>query len=118
MAVCEFSLNQTGVRNPEVVEALTVIRDEEEPSEALRLRLETLVQSLDDEQWTLQDKVDLSEATKEEHLAAFGRARAVNAVLCALEPDPLTAAAEATYEAIAATDDKVGIRDLISRETA
>lgn len=56
---------------------------------------------------------EAGQATEAEHLAAFQKARAANAVLAALEADPRAAAFASTYEAYHATNDLPGLRVVI-----
>lgn len=67
-----------------------------------RERVRRLVDDLDRHERQMQDRFDVDEATEEEYLAAFRRARAGHAVLFALDEDPRRAALEAAYEANAA----------------
>lgn len=71
-------------------------------SEHLRIQqgeLVTLVEELDGAAWSLRESEDDGISSQEAYVAAFGRARAVAAVLFAADPDSEVAALEATYEA-------------------
>jgi hypothetical protein len=59
-------------------------------------------QQLDEQQWNLQALIDDGQATSDDQLKAFGRARAVHALWFALDTNPFTAATESIYEARAA----------------
>jgi hypothetical protein len=72
-----------------------------------------ITEELDETAWDVQDKVDEGLIPEQAYLDAFSKARAVAAVGCALETDPLQAALESVYEAQAATCDLVAIRTAI-----
>lgn len=73
--------------------------------------LTRLAAELDQIAWTIQDSLGDGESD-EEYLSAFRRARAVSALSFALEQNVLTAALEATYEAIAAIGKDAVIRSI------
>ncbi len=68
----------------------------------VRSALQTLVEELDEAAWDIQDQVEAGRRPYEEYQSAFERARAINALWFALDPDPRVAAGEACYEALAA----------------
>jgi hypothetical protein len=70
-----------------------------------RERVKDLEVQLDETAWDLQDRADAGDASQDDYLAAFRRARAAAALWFALDDDALQAALEAVYEARAATDD-------------
>jgi len=86
------------VSRPPVVAALRALEDSD-MSSAGRLRgdLQSLVTELDEEYWDLSDSSRSSDDI--EAGRAFARARAVNALACALDVDPVEAALDAIYEA-------------------
>jgi hypothetical protein len=67
-----------------------------------RESVDGLTKELDEEQWTLQERAQLSDAAQAAYLRAFAQARAASALWFALDDDPLKAAQEAVYEAQAA----------------
>jgi hypothetical protein len=69
----------------------------------LQCRLERSVEELDAIYFDLADAQDAGKATEQQVLQAFSRARAMNSALFAIAVDPIEAAAEAAYEAQAAT---------------
>jgi hypothetical protein len=73
-----------------------------------RDQLASLVDELDEIAWSIQEAVDEG-SSGTEYLSAFGRARAVAAVLYATDPDPEIAALEAVYEAGSATADDLAV---------
>lgn len=109
-AVAVHSIETAGVSEEDLGEAQAALREGRYGAETLLGRLDAVVDRLDEAQWDLRDRFESGEVSEEQHLAAFGRARAVNALRFALETDPLVAAAEAVYEALAATDDRDDIR--------
>lgn len=67
-----------------------------------------LVETLDAAAWRLRDEAD-----RDAYVAAFARARAVDAVAVALERDDGTAASEVVYEAWIAVDDPAALRAVV-----
>jgi hypothetical protein len=66
----------------------------------------------------LQERVDAGDASPQEHLSAFSQARAAAALNLAFDPDPVAAAQEAAYEALAAVDDLDAIRRIVREQLA
>jgi hypothetical protein len=104
-AVAEFAVIRSGLQDRLIREALVQLRTGL-PDETMKTEIAALVESLDERYF------DLQEAGRDP-LAAFGRARAANAVLFAVDPDPFVAAAEAVYEASVATDDLPQLEQLV-----
>ncbi len=73
--------------------------------DSFRCNLLNLVESLNEDQWNLQELVDRGQAEKSAQHSAFISARAANALYYALDDDLLFSAAEAIYEANAALND-------------
>lgn len=73
-----------------------------------------LTDRLDNLAWDIQEEVDEGRAEQAEYLEAFRRARAVNAVVFALDGDAREAALEAAYEAEAATENLSQIRNIVN----
>jgi hypothetical protein len=97
----ESAIASCGVKEPEVMEALRLLALGER-SAAMRLRpgLQRLVEELERPYFMeLASTVDSPASLTPAAHAAFGRARAVSALSCALADDPVDAALEATYEA-------------------
>jgi hypothetical protein len=92
------ALDGTPVPRAPVAEVLRAL-EESDIGSAVRLRgaLEALVEELDNEYFDLSDSSGASNSS--EARTAFARARAVNALACALEVDPVEAALDAIYEA-------------------
>ncbi|TCC54257.1 hypothetical protein E0H73_39600 [Kribbella pittospori] len=80
-----------------------------------RRAVNSLVEELDGVQWDVQDGVDAGDATAEEHLEAFSRARAAASVAFAADDDARSAALEGLYEAAMAIDDLGMLRDAVGR---
>ena len=90
----------------------TRVREGEPVSAAVRNNVRALIQELDEEAWHIQDS--LAEGDSEEDYArAFCEARAVNAVLYALDEPSFEATLECAYETQAARDDLPGLRRTI-----
>jgi hypothetical protein len=92
--VAEVALSATALESPFALDL---------PNEAaraqLRERLEREVEQLDAIYFDLADAREAGNATEQQVLAAFSRARALHSAWFALSPDPIEAAAEASYEA-------------------
>ncbi len=114
-ALAEHAVGQTGLREPGVDAALNELRRGGH-NEETRSGLARLVQRLDEHQWELQGRTGQGDASSSEHLSAFARARAAAALECAFDPDPVRAAQEATYEALAAVDDIAAIRRIVAEQ--
>lgn len=104
-----LAVSATGLTDARVGALLTVLSSPERCDAACLEELGSLVNELDSAQWELADAVDDGDASQHEYLAAFGRARAANAVLCAANDDSKIAALEAAYEAIAAIGDPASV---------
>ena len=57
------------------------------------------VEQLDEAAWSIHDAVAAGKASRDDYVAAFGRARAAAAVLFACDSNSASAALESTYEA-------------------
>jgi hypothetical protein len=73
-----------------------------------------LTERLDELAWDIQEEVDDGQTEEAEYIEAFRRARAVSAVVFALDADPQNAALEAAYEAEAATENLDLIRSIVN----
>ena len=71
---------------------------------ALRDELSGAVEALDNVAFDVQDRAEHGAATKDDYLRAFSIARATASLAAAIGDKPEAAAAEACYEAIAASD--------------
>jgi hypothetical protein len=114
-AACEFAVARAGLEDPVLKAALAVLRSGQRPSPPLAQQVEAVVNQLDDHALSIQDAVEVGEAKESSYEEAFSRARAASAVQYAFQDDPLMAAADALYEAHAATGDLGSLRDLVSR---
>jgi len=76
--------------------------------------LEALVEKLDSIQWNLRKQVDNGEATIDQYLSAWQNARAVNALLYALDADTYIATSEAAYEAYTVTSSLEEIQSILN----
>ncbi|MBO1347964.1 MAG: hypothetical protein EBE86_011420 [Hormoscilla sp. GUM202] len=110
---CEFALAKTGISATIIDEGLEAIKGGVPGNEMLRSRLESFINQLDEKQWDLQEKMAEGKAQLETYIAAFQKARAVNSLYYALNPDAFTAATESLYEAQAATEDLATLKSRI-----
>lgn len=113
LAAARFAVDQVRLDEPLVERVLELLRRGQVGASPERSELEGLVAELDEEQWALQDRVDAGEATVEDHIDAFGRARAAASVYWAGDSDFRQAAGEAIYEASAAFDDLTELRSVV-----
>lgn len=104
LLVCRSVVEETGISEPIIETALKMLGEDKFDDLKLKRELQVLVKALDEIQWNLQEEEELGKVDLKTHRIAFNRARAANAVLCALDVDPFSAAAEAIYEACHATE--------------
>ncbi|PKO11945.1 MAG: hypothetical protein CVU39_26780 [Chloroflexi bacterium HGW-Chloroflexi-10] len=115
-AVCNFALERNNIKAPLVLRGLEFLKGTTLDDRAsLKIQLENLLAKLDDIQWNLHEQVDLGTESTENYILAFCNARAVNALLYALDEDPYVAAAESIYEANAATNNLQALEDVINK---
>jgi len=114
LRMAEVAEAHVGLGDPRLEEAIAALRAGRIGNGVMRTRLQQLTDELDEVAWDLQDRVKSGSAANEEYMKAFARARAVSAAWFALDPDPVKAAVEATYEAQAAINDLALIRREIS----
>ena len=100
-AAAQWAIHQTGLLHPLISGAKIGGPTGE---------IAALVAELDDRYLNLQELCDGGECTKEEVLAAFRRARAVNALEFAVRGEP----AEAVYEAAVCCDDVSELRRVVA----
>lgn len=108
-----FALDRANLSHPILDRTLEAIELGNSGDSSLKLQLESFVNTLDEVQWDLQEKLDEDSAKLSTYQAAFRRARAANSVYFALNAEAFTAATEAIYEAHAATDDLITLKEEI-----
>jgi hypothetical protein len=104
-AIARAVVERSNLSHPAVAQALAHLSVPFHPQPQLRARVEALAENLDEDYFRLQELSEEQRATEAQVLAAFSKARAATAVASALGEIASDAAAEAAYEAIAATDD-------------
>lgn len=109
----QFALERTNLNDPIVDQALKAMEIGNYGDESLREKIESFVNQLDEIQWDLQEKMDAGEAELSAYLTAFQQARSANSLYFALDADAFNAATESIYEADAATDDLVTLKQRI-----
>jgi hypothetical protein len=114
IASAERAVESTGLSHAVITKALQYLRMGDVGDGPARNAVRELTQSLDEDQWALQEEVDAGNASASEHLAAFSRARAASAVEFAMAPNPREAALEALYETLAAIDDIAELQVLVA----
>jgi len=107
------AVEHIGLDHPIIDDAFAALAAGNFGDSPVRDRLMRLVEELDERQWDLQDLVDQNKTPKADQSKAFTAARAANAVLNALDSDPLASAQETLYEANAAIRDPDEIRRLV-----
>jgi len=100
-AAAQWAIHHTGLSHPAISAA-----NIGGPTAAIA----ALVGELDDQYFELQELCDEGECSKEKVLAAFGRARAANALEFAVRGE----AAEAVYEAAVCCDDVSDLRRAVA----
>ncbi|MEZ2226359.1 MULTISPECIES: hypothetical protein [unclassified Microcoleus] len=112
-AACKFAIERTSLSHPILDEGLEALEKGQCGDVSLQNKLQSLVDRLDEIQWDLQEKMGEGNIKLSDYLAAFHTARAVNSLYFALYADPFVAASEAIYEAHAATDELVTLKQKI-----
>ncbi|MBE9227300.1 hypothetical protein IQ264_17885 [Phormidium sp. LEGE 05292] len=113
LVASQFAIERTSLNDPIVAQALKAIEIGNYGDESLREKIESLVNQLDEIQWDLQEKMDAGEAELSAYLGAFQQARSATSLYFALDADAFNAATESIYEADAATDDLVTLKQRI-----
>jgi hypothetical protein len=110
---CKFAIERTSLSHPILDEGLQALEKDRYGDFSLQNKLQSLVDRLDEIQWDLQEKMGEGSIELSDYLAAFHTARAANSLYFALNADPFVAASEAIYEAYAATDELVTLKQKI-----
>lgn len=98
VVAAQFAAEHVGLDDSTAYEALGAVGEGRHGDTPERAALKALVVALDELQWKLQDRLGAGQATADEHLIAFRRARAASAIVSAGETDSRVAASEAIYE--------------------
>jgi hypothetical protein len=106
------ALANVPLRDDRVDRAMELLRLGGYGDSAERDALKEMIEELDKAAWELQDELEAGRSDQADYLTAFGLARAAAALWFALGGDPLEAAMEASYEAEAATDDRLLRREI------
>jgi hypothetical protein len=112
VAVAAWIATEVDLDDQRAVDAVLAIRGGKVGESPIRSRMAELVEELDVVAWDLQDTVEQAGSGGDDpaYLEAFARARAADALWCALSNEPLEAAIESAYEAQAARRDLEGLR--------
>ena len=105
VAVARFALSATAVREPVANEALLTLERGASP-QLLLPELKRLVEHYDEKYFQLQAKAD-----EHDSMTWFSQARALSAVVFAVEANPM----EACYESQAATDNIAEVRAVVRK---
>ena len=110
-----LALRLAGVAIPSVDSALDEITSRGEISAKVRVALEEIVSGFEQRAFQVQEQSLAGNGVYRDYLPLFSAARAVSAILMALQENPFEAACEAIYEAAATTDDSRIIVEKISQ---
>ena len=110
----EIALKRNGLKDAILDQAFESI-SKGTPSDDIRIELEKLVEEYDAVYFDLQDAHDRGDAEKPEVLRAFAKARAVNAVLYAIQFEKRKFAEETFYEAHAASVSIEELRKIVEQ---
>ncbi len=113
-AVCRFTLETVHLADPQITPLLADVLTGSAPDPHSQSYLAETLEALDTRYFDLLDSVNDLGAPEAPMLELFAKARAVNAVQAGLASDPFLAAAEAIYEANAATDDLLALERIVS----
>ena len=102
LVAAELALRENGVREPWLAPLIAAVRSGHGASVASAIARR--VEEADVIAFDVADATDEGRATAAEYERAFCRARALNALQWAADPDPAAAALEAAYEAAAAVE--------------
>ena len=102
---CLLAVQRADVADPRLTEALDAIRRRNFGVPDLRSQIDALTQELDEIAWDTQDRVEDGDATENEYLRAFVKARAAAAIGFALDGS-LAASFDSLYEAYYAVDNR------------
>ncbi len=113
LAACRLALNRNPLDEPVIAEALAVLEAGGPAGSTLKASLWRLVEHLDADYFDLQDAADEGRSSQADFFGAFRKARAVNALYCALSRGSFEAATESIYEANAAVENLEALRVVI-----
>jgi hypothetical protein len=106
LLACEFAIAHAKIEHALVASALNKIKTRGVLTVKERVELDAFTARLDREYFDLQRAAEEGEATTEQYLRVFEKARAVAATSFAGRENSLEAATEAICEALATVDDK------------
>ena len=112
LALVEWALRDANLDDARLAAALVDLRRGERPTAVTRDGIRRLIDELDEKAWDIQEE-SAEPDSEEGYVRAFRDARAVNAVLYALDDPSSEATTECAYEAQAARGDLDGLRRLI-----
>jgi len=102
LASCKLAIKQTGLDDPLIDAAIRNLEAHEYDNAPLMASLKHLVEMLDGKYFVSQEIHFKTGGDDGVYRALFAKARAANAVLFALNPDPFVAATHSIYESCAA----------------
>ena len=97
-----IAVSETGLASPAVNDAVAALLAGRFGPGPVRDSLAAFVAELDSEAFDLEDAIADGQATEDEYLVVFQRARSATSLMWSLHEDAKTAAGNALYEAIAA----------------
>ena len=108
-----WAASATELLDPRVSAALGLLADGRIGPSPERSALARYAAELDQRAWEIQGQVDQGRAKEADYLGAFSQARAASAICFALDEDPRAGAADAVYEAYAATGALDDLREIV-----
>jgi hypothetical protein len=112
-AASRFALDRTRLTNAAIKEALNALELGKLGDSATRAKLESLVKTLDEKQWRLQEIEKQNRTSSKNYIETFQQARAASSLYFALHIDPFVAATNAIYESFHATNDLAGLKAVV-----
>lgn len=113
-AACRFALDYNDLVGPIIDAGWEAMATARYGNSRPRQQLKAFVNQLETIERRVRDCVDNGQASQDQYVAAFRRARAANSIYYALSLNAFEAATESAYEANAATSDTAGLAQAIS----
>jgi L-rhamnose isomerase len=112
--IAGYAIDHAGIQNDLVTKILHELSNGNLlKASALKGQLEALLDELEETQLTLRKQANLGQVAGQKSQKAYNQARAVNALLFALDPDSYIAFTEAAYEAYSITQDLTALNSIL-----
>jgi hypothetical protein len=113
-ALIEFSIDVGDIRDDNVVNCLEYLRNHKKIPKDVLDKLRSSVEKLDDEYLTLSDEFNDGLGREQDVLKAFAKARNLNALFLAADPDANNVLAEMIYEINAGQNNLAEIKRIVA----